>query len=523
MALTNRCVYFQIRCRLKADMRALSWICQRDFLGARQISFVDRFVNHWIMKLRLSIVVFLAFGLTSLVGALVMAAGLSFALSWGLNSYHSERDSEKLDEFVQQIEAQAQRLETSQKLEHNENLLLELVLMIASLPPLEDLISAGPGRLPPEVFEARLIIFGATGKKLFGAPLPPDHILSTGPGSREVIIDGRKIGSLMVIPRALAPPGVNAGFLASQYRIGGFLILMLLLINLIPAWLIARAAEKLVHGVKEATGDIVSGNFQKRAPYSSITEISEVTSDINVLAKSLESLEGARRKWLAEVSHELRTPLAAMTAEADALADGVRPYSPDAMSSLKEETTSLGRLVNDLNFYAVSDLSVPTFYFDRLDPITLCEDAIDRFKSTMSDKELAIEFDVRIENALCVNWDKGRIEQVISNILTNSIRYTEEPGKIHVTFQECLNSVNLVFEDSPPGVASEDMKRLFDPLFRAQATRGRAKDGTGLGLSVAAKIIQAHHGSITADDSDLGGLRLTVNLPNDPNDPCPSN
>ncbi len=480
------------------------------------------------MKLRLSIVVFLAFGLMSLIGALAMATGLSLSLRQGFNHYLQERDTDKLNGLIKQIDLEVQKLEAAQELKYGNDMLMGLVWTLAPPTPPPQLLGqpvAGPGVRPmaPEMFEARLVVFDPSGKKLFGPPLPPASILSSDRiVSRDVVISGRKIGSIMVLPRALTPAGVNAEFLASQYRFGGFLILALLLISLIPAWLIARTAEKLVHGVKEATGDIVSGNFQKRAPDSNITEISELTGDINVLAMSLESLEGARRKWLAEVSHELRTPLAAMTAEADALVDGIRPYSPDAMSSLKEETTSLGRLVNDLNFYAVSDLSAPACSFDRLDPVALCRDTIDRFKSTISDKGLAIEFDLKTENSYRVNWDKGRIEQVILNILTNSVRYTEKPGKIHITFQECSNSVKLVFEDSPPGVAPEDLKRLFDPLFRAQATRGRAKDGTGLGLSVAEKIIQAHRGSITADDSDLGGLRLTVIMPNDPNDPCPS-
>ena len=212
----------------------------------------------------------------------------------------------------------------------------------------------------------------------------------------------------------------------------------------------------------------------------------------------------------------MRTPLAAMTAEVDALADGVRPYSSDAISSLKEEASSLGRLVNDLHFLAVADLSAPSCTFTTLDPVTLCRDVVERFKGRADDAGLTLELDVQIQNPMTVTWDEGRIEQVLSNILTNSLRYTDAPGKVLVSMQETPIAIVLTFDDTPPGVGHDDLKQLFEPLFRVDETRDRATGGTGLGLSVAQSIVQMHRGSIAADTSPLGGLRLTVTLPKRP-------
>ncbi|MEM8985341.1 MAG: ATP-binding protein [Pseudomonadota bacterium] len=476
------------------------------------------------MKYRLSVLVFFSFAVTSLVSALAIAAALSLNLNRGFSDYVLAYEEDQLAALVKRVEQRA-----------------------ATLPPDEatlanlfaDRIAGQKKRLrrrnanhnslwnydhthrPPESIRLRLSAFDENGKKLFGPsppppPSQPQAPLEPGIPAKDVFVNGRKIGSLSVLPRGETPNGMNVRFLENQYRTGALIILVLLLLSLVPAWFAARNADRIVRGVKDATGDIVSGGYRKRAPDSSVKEVSEITDNINLLAEELQRLADLRRKWLAETSHELRTPLAAMTAEVDALADGVRPYSPDAISSLQEEAGSLGRLVNDLHFLAVADLSAPSYNFMMLDPVALCRDMVDRFKLQADNAELGLELDVQIQSSLAVKWDKGRIEQVLSNILTNSIRYTDAPGKVLVSMQETSSSIILTFEDTPPGVGSDDLQHLFEPLFRGDATRDRATGGTGLGLSVTQTIVQMHGGTIDASPSDLGGLRIIVALPKRP-------
>ncbi|MEM9617991.1 MAG: ATP-binding protein [Pseudomonadota bacterium] len=476
------------------------------------------------MKLRLSVIVFFAFALTSLTSVLALAIALSLSLESGFNDYLLSYENEQFDDLIERIEQLAQS--PGEEAATLERFFPDLIAAHErgrqrgdrrqrrpdSVP-----IYSSRSRRPPEAFHLRLIGFDANGEHLFGpSPPPPDTAARRSMTRRDIVVDGRKIGSLMVLPLGPTPGGVNARFLEAQYRTGGLFIVLLLLLSLIPAWFAARNADRIVRGVKEATDDIVRGSYRKRAPDSSIKEVSEITSNINLLTEELQRLADLRRKWLAETSHELRTPLAAMTAEVDALAEGVRSYSHDAIVSLKEEASNLGRLVNDLHFLAVADLSAPSYNFTNLDPVALCRNIVDRFKARADNAGLTLEFEAETTKPLTVNWDKGRIEQVLSNILTNSLRYTEAPGKILVFMRETSSSVMLTFEDTPPGVGPEDLKQLFEPLFRVDATRDRATGGTGLGLSVAQTIVRMHHGSITASASDLGGLRLTVTLPKRP-------
>lgn len=469
------------------------------------------------MKYRLSVFVFFSFALTSVVSALAIAAVLSFNLNRGFSDYVVAYDQAQLDRLVERVERRAEALPQDEAT--IANLFSDHVAaqdMRRQRSSEESLLSRGPGRKPPQSFRQRLMGFDADAEKVFGPRPPPQGRARLSVSEREVIVNGRKIGSLTLLPLGQTPDGVNARFLENQYRTGGLFIVMLLILSLLPAWFAARNAGSIVRGIKEATGDIVSGSYRKRAPDSSIKEVSEITGNINLLAEELQRLADLRRKWLAETSHELRTPLAAMTAEVDALADGVRSYSPDAIVSLQEEANNLGRLVNDLHFLAVADLSAPSYKFETLDPIALCCDTVDRFKARADNAGLTLELDVQIQKPLVTTWDKGRIEQVLSNILINSLRYTDAPGKVLVSMRETPTAVVLTVEDTPPGVGPEDLKQLFEPLFRVDATRNRATGGTGLGLSVTQTIVQMHGGSIDASASDLGGLRITVTLPKKP-------
>jgi two-component system sensor histidine kinase BaeS len=113
-----------------------------------------------------------------------------------------------------------------------------------------------------------------------------------------------------------------------------------------------------------------------------------------------------------------------------------------------------------------------------------------------------------------VCWDFGRIEQLVTNLLTNSLRYTDAPGAIAVDWNCDGRLLTLTVDDSAPGVSPADLRELFEPLFRGDRARQRGdQHSSGLGLSIARTIAQAHQGTITASASTRGGLQLRVRLP----------
>ncbi|MBX3684628.1 MAG: hypothetical protein KF909_00725 [Rhodocyclaceae bacterium] len=115
--------------------------------------------------------------------------------------------------------------------------------------------------------------------------------------------------------------------------------------------------------------------------------------------------------------------------------------------------------------------------------------------------------------ALPVRWDRARIEQLLGNLLENSLRYTDAPGRIAVTLERQGQRIFIDIADSAPGVPAADLRRLFEPLNRAELARSRHQGGSGLGLAIRKAIVRSHGGRIEAACSSLGGLRLRIELP----------
>ena len=234
------------------------------------------------------------------------------------------------------------------------------------------------------------------------------------------------------------------------------------------------------------------------------------------MAASLEALEAARRCWIAEISHELRTPLAVLRGELEAIEDGARQPSPQVLTSLCEEVMQLTRLVDDLHTLAIADLGkMPCDY--RHGSVN---DALQRIGNRFATRAQQLGLTLQIfasDSHATALWDFGRIEQMLSNILENSLRYTDAPGHIHMQWQCTDQHVSIQISDSSPGVPHDQWERLFEPLFRMDHSRARTgQHGSGLGLSVVKAIVQAHSGLVTVKASSLGGLMMHIDLPLDP-------
>jgi two-component system sensor histidine kinase BaeS len=248
-------------------------------------------------------------------------------------------------------------------------------------------------------------------------------------------------------------------------------------------------------------------------PETSDDELGRLARDFNTLALTLEKNEKARRQWVADISHELRTPLAVLRGEVEALQDGVRIPSPDTIRSLHGEVMRLNRLVDDLYQLSMTDLGALTYRKEDLNPAEPITDALAIYRAEFDRKGISIEEDIpRLESAT-VFGDQERLCQLFKNILDNSLKYTDEGGMLAVRL-DCRDGKAVVdIEDSAPGVSEKDFERLFERLYRVEASRNRAAGGAGLGLAICRNIVEAHSGTIDARPSKLGGVWIRVTLP----------
>ncbi|MCJ2179569.1 ATP-binding protein [Novosphingobium album (ex Hu et al. 2023)] len=469
------------------------------------------------MKIRLFTLVFLSVAGAALAGALAMAAFLSINLERGFRDYLAARDNERLQDLAAEVVAQAREDGGVTAVRSGNVSLVDVVSAKVPLPPpgAKPLHSVnGQRRMPPppEALGPRLFVYDWNGTKLHGPPGPADGHWPRHTVRSTLRLDGQAIGLLVLLPRGPAPLGVDARFLASQYRGATVITILLLFASLLPAWLAARAGARLASAYQRASDAIAQGDYTARAPGSFVAEVDVVGSDINAMAEALGQLEQTRRRWLAEIAHELRTPLAALRAELEAVNDGIRPLGDETFQSIREEAEHLGRLVEDLHQLAMADLDALPCTFLPTDAGDVCRAAIDRFARQAQASGLALHFDGRSE-AVPVTWDAARIEQLLANALSNALRYTDSPGEVRIALAPANERVVICIDDSAPGVPAQSREALFEPLFRLDEARDRETGGSGLGLAIARAIALAHGGTLTAADSPLGGLRLCLNLP----------
>lgn len=474
---------------------------------------------------------FLMFSLMAMVAALAMAGVLAWNLGRGFTDYLDARDSEmlaafgaELETYLTQSRAADAAAPTSAEIQAAvlqmaaSGQIRELPPRTASKPPVQSGIGPSPDSRPnkrgppPVAFGRRLRVFGTDGELLFGPARAPDH-LEAASAERSIDLDGTPVASIKLLPRGPAPRSTDTVFLRGQYVGMGLVTALLLVLSGISAWFLARAVTGRVQAFRQTTEEISKGNFEARMHYSGSDEIADLALDINAMAESLQRLQSARKRWLAEISHELRTPLTVLRGELEILEQGIRPITIEAVQSLSEEAQSLNAIVDDLHLLAISDLGTVSIHPQSFDVISFLQHMAERSEGEAEDAGLTIVQDYGSLSVLVAEWDSRRIAQLVSNLLSNAIRYTDAPGIIRLGLSMAGGFAVLTVEDSAPGVPADQFTKLFEPLHRQEEARDRISGGSGLGLAVAQAIAGAHGGSIHAGASSLGGLAVTVKLP----------
>lgn len=475
----------------------------------------------------------------SAVLAVLAVGGMSvWNLQRGFSDYLRLRDDEQLTRLVTLIEHHAVQDPSMDWLRGNREAMRSLMDEFAGRDarPLRPERRPGPLRDPGEPpsdadrlsppppamqgnLPQRVMIRDAQGVRLAGRPAPAGVPVSV----RAVKVNGQEVASIELALEG-KPEGVDARFLQRQYAGLTAAVVGTMLLAIATAWWFGRRWSRPLRALQAATLRIARGELTVQIPvgdapgavHTGALEIEHLITDVNAMSLALASLEAARRTWIAEISHELRTPLAVLRGELESIEDGARQPTKVVMQSLREEVMQLTRLVDDLHVLAVSDIGQTPCDMVAGDANAALQRSARRFEARAGQLGLSLEIQTQ-PTPIAATWDYGRIEQLLSNVLENSLRYTTAPGQIRVGWQPGATALTLTVEDSAPGVAAKDLPKLFEPLFRGDASRTRTgQHGSGLGLSIVQAIVRAHRGSIVASASPLGGVAIKVVLPLQP-------
>ena len=281
----------------------------------------------------------------------------------------------------------------------------------------------------------------------------------------------------------------------------------------VVSWLASTRIVRPVHALAGAARQISRGDYDARVKVAGDDELTVLARSFNEMAGSLAAAEERRRRLLSDVAHELRTPLATIDAHLEGLADGVMPPSPETWRLLRGETGRLSRLSEDITRVSRAEERQLNLRLALARPQELIEAAAQAAAPAFAAKGV----DLRVgpdTHAGEVTVDRDRIGEVLANLLENALRHTPTGGTVTLAARNEDGDVILTVDDTGEGLDPQELDRIFERFYRADTSRSRELGGSGIGLTIARALAEAHGGELRAESRGRGhGARFRLRLP----------
>ena len=273
---------------------------------------------------------------------------------------------------------------------------------------------------------------------------------------------------------------------------------------------VARAVRRAavpVGDLIDASERMEAGDFSTRVPERGPREVRHLARAFNSMSARLEEIEQRRQSTLADVSHELRTPLAVIQGNVEALLDGVYPADEEHLEPILEATRVMERLIEDLRTLSLAEAHRLVLHREPTDLGILMQEvaAGHRMQADQADVQLIVS----VADAIpVIDLDPARVREVVTNLLTNAIRHTPSGGSVDLAARLAGTEVEVTVRDTGSGMSAEDLDQIFERFYRSPDS-----PGSGLGLSIARDLVQAHGGTITATSEIGKGSTISFGLP----------
>ena len=499
------------------------------------------------MNLRISHKLFIALTLTISVVVLAMVLLMKWSLDRGFLSYVNQTEARQLEQLAERLKTSYSEQGSWQFLLDDRKTWREISGRQLRHPPGPDDIARPreqrrpppprmhePGRPPPPHSDyrqrpppppeyrrppppaspgqfdigPRLSLLDAEMNHIAGRRQIPENASTIA-----IEIEGETIGWLRLAPLQKLEEQLELQFVKEQNRSFSIIALLSIFIAAVAAFIIARQFQSPIQQLAHATRALRGGDLDIRLANNRNDELGELMADFNQLANTLTENERLRRQWVMDIAHELRTPLTILRGEIEALQDGVRQWNEGVGKSLRAEVIRLSKLVDDLYELSLADAGKLRYEMTELDVIALLKNVIHNYHGSLKKKNIHISHHCDDRMKKIISADSDRLVQLFTNLLENSVRYTNSGGNIEIRCSNRDGQIKIEFHDSEPAVPDEALKDLFNRLFRVDESRNRAHGGAGIGLSMCKRIVLDHDGSIAAAHSPLGGLAIIIELP----------
>ncbi len=283
----------------------------------------------------------------------------------------------------------------------------------------------------------------------------------------------------------------------------GLLVALLLLMLVIGLRRLAMPLGEII----EAAGRVEQGDFSARVRARGPRELRLLGRAFNDMARRLQLTEAQRQALLADVTHELRTPVAVIQGNLEGVLDGVYPADEEHLGPVLEEVRQLSHLIDDLRTLSQSESGALELRREPTDMAVLAGEVAAAFR--LQAEALGIELTVDAPDDLpLAEVDPVRLREVVVNLIANSLRHTPEGGKVTVGIGQDTGRIRLSVEDNGAGIPPEDLPHIFDRFYKSPGS-----SGSGLGLTIAKSLVEAHGGTISAESDPGRGTAIRISMP----------
>ncbi|MGG1573490.1 sensor histidine kinase [Fictibacillus sp. NRS-1165] len=287
--------------------------------------------------------------------------------------------------------------------------------------------------------------------------------------------------------------------------LGAFIMVCIL------SYFVAKKLSRPLVQMRIAADKMAKGYLNVRVDSQGKDELQELEQSLNQLAIQLQKQEIVRKNMTSDIAHELRTPLATLKSHLEAIEDGIFEATPVRMHSFKEEIERLILLVQDLE--QLTTFEAPDFVLSKKseDLSQVIQQSINTLKESYLQKGILLFYPN--PGKIKLSLDKKRMVQVFINLLTNGLKFTPEGGSVIITAHKENNAAQVTIKDTGIGIPADDVKKVFERFYRSEKSRNRKFGGSGIGLTIAKQLVEAHGGTIWITSAPLKGTTVFIRLP----------
>ncbi|MEM9777765.1 MAG: ATP-binding protein [Chloroflexota bacterium] len=287
----------------------------------------------------------------------------------------------------------------------------------------------------------------------------------------------------------------------------GIAILVALIVGAFLAGQLARPIRKLTN----ATQQLSSGNLGHQVDVRSNDEIGNLALAFNKMSADLAEGERLRQQMTADIAHDLRTPLSVILGYTEALSEGKFEGDPEIYDAMHQEAQHLNRLIDDLRTLSLADAGKLSLSKTVVGADEVLQQSVKTWRMKAAEK--GIQLVALTQTPFDLNIDPGRFSQIMSNLISNALRYTPEGGEIQLNaFEDGAQGVFKI-SDTGKGIPAEQLPHIFDRFYRANTARQVNQGQSGLGLAIVKSLVEAHDGTISATSQEGVGTTFTIKLP----------